>query len=72
MESMTSESWTDDDRFFLVERLREKQRELEWKGSTDRMPALLREVRALEQRVDLMLANRKKPAPQKNLFGEES
>jgi hypothetical protein len=62
---------TDDDRFFLVELLREKQRLFFSLSAADRPPSLIRECKALEVRVDLMLANRKKPSPQKNLFGEE-
>jgi hypothetical protein len=65
-----SETWTDDDRFFLVERLREKQRAY-YSCQDGRKRALLGECKALEARVDLMLSDRKKPAPQKNLFGEE-
>jgi hypothetical protein len=68
---VSTESWTDDDRFFLVERMREKQREFFKLRPDDRPPSLIRECKALEARVDLMLANRKKPSPQKNLFGEE-
>jgi hypothetical protein len=69
---MSSETWTDDDRFFLVERMREKQRAwYSYENPADRPPGLLGECKALEKRVDLMLANRKKPAPQKNLFGED-
>jgi hypothetical protein len=68
---MSSETWTDDDRFFLVERMREKQHAYYSCKDMGRKRALLGECKALEQRVDLMLANRKKPAPQKNLFGED-
>jgi hypothetical protein len=70
MDSMTSEAWTDDDRFFLVERMREKQREFFRLRPDDRPPALIRECKALEARVDLMMVNRKKPSPQRDLFGE--
>jgi hypothetical protein len=71
MESRTSEAWTDDDRFFLVEQLRMKQRAYYACQEPGRKRALLGECKALEQRVDLMLANRKKPNPQRDLFGEE-
>jgi hypothetical protein len=66
-----SEPWTDDDRFFLVEQMRRKQREFHSRVSAVSKASLLRECKALEQRVDNMLANRKGPQPRRDLFGEE-